>query len=54
MKQLGDKGPNYNYYGSRNYHGHLTNDGYPTRNMTISDYNVDGGGAAAEKDSKIA
>jgi spore cortex protein len=49
MKQLGDKGPNYNYYGSRNYHGHLTNDGYPTRNMTISDYNVDGGGAAAEK-----
>lgn len=49
MKQIGNNDPNYNYYGSRNYHGHLANDGDTTRNLTISDYNVDGGGAAAEK-----
>lgn len=49
MKQIGNNDPNYNYYGSRNYHGHLTNDGDTTRNLTINDYTVDGGGAAAEK-----
>lgn len=49
MKQIGNNDPNYNYYGSRNYHGHLRNDGDTTRNLTINDYTVDGGGAAAEK-----
>ncbi|MCP8967299.1 YhcN/YlaJ family sporulation lipoprotein [Ectobacillus ponti] len=39
----------YGYYGSQNYHGQTTDTSYPTRNVTMNGYNVNGDGAVTEK-----